>query len=1338
MVFVRGSAGKNADLYTAQWNGETWDEPRPIAALNTSFDELNPALSRDGQHLYFSSNRPGGLGGYDLWVARWQEGTWVEPVNLGPQLNSESDEIGPAVSPDGDRLYFSSNRPKLERSEMDKLIGKKSSAGRDYDIFAADLKPAATASRVDALNSASDDGPVALSPRGEFVYFSSNRPGGQGGFDIYRSRVLDGKLQPPENLGGSVNTSAHETDPAVWMEGYDLMFSSNRNSPDPQEFSLYQSVSREVIARSDYSALLAFLSLFKKLKWLVLLFTLALVALLYLLRNFMNEQWRVRTSLLQKCLLGSALVHVVIGFLLSLWVISSAIYASVQESFLAIPLDVNALATERLGLDIREQVTELFQQSGSTPSQQKVDQLPLPSGQPQPQEVTFESASTKIDMTASAEPTPVSEGRKADVLRPAEHAREIPRTQLASAPVQLETPQPIAPQTTKEFGAAPSAVDVRPVRTGDRPQAPLVGAVNTLASSSLADGSQKRLSQVGSAFYGALPVSESPYAATPGAATLTQPRVSGSLDLPTAQLAMEVGKPSNLQGSDGGGGGGPQINPLKENRSLAVAVADASLPASQPRAALPQIAGGSAGSPTGKGSGQHSALEADLPLSESVPTTGIKSPQSPGAKMAGSGIEIQAKLTMETGKSGGQPQAGAGSEVRPLQSGQSLAEFGDTQLPRGQPAKMTVNIGAGGSGSPTPQRMALAQTLPMAESAANTSGGVGGGGGSTPAKARSVAALGSLQLSAGVSLETNNAPALARGAGPQINPLHPGVSLVSVAAGIETLGSQQQPQKLAANLPTGLGTGTGWGLQRSALEGNAPVLESQTASRIMAEEKSMTNAVGSLNFQAGVNMEAGRPAEGGMGGQQLIATRTGGEESNTSKAGAQKLNSSQPGGQEPSPSEGGGQGLKPSPSEFHVGSLAPQFPALQGEPQKIEQQIAGSGKPGVFLPQSGTVRPMESTPNLIELHGPGEAPRMKIPALEMAASVTFSGETQPQSAYLLRDPKHRSRVLESLGGTWQTESAIARSLEWFTRHQEADGHWAIQKHGGLQGHDVAATSLALLCYMGWGAKHTEPGPHQEAMARGLDWLVKQVKHRGDMRGDSGTMYDHGMATIALAEAYGLTKDPALQLPLTKAIGFIQYAQNSDTGGWRYIPGAEGDTSVFGWQLMALKSASLAGLVIPPHVLEKASGWLERVASGEHGGLYGYQDKTPLPAMCAEGMFCQQLLGRPPTDPRMQETAAYLQTRLPSTEKERINYYYWYYGCLALYQHQGPVWEQWNEQIRTIFVKSQNREGDESGSWDSAGQWGHESGRAVTTALATLSLEVYYRYLPLYGLTTASR
>jgi hypothetical protein len=429
--------------------------------------------------------------------------------------------------------------------------------------------------------------------------------------------------------------------------------------------------------------------------------------------------------------------------------------------------------------------------------------------------------------------------------------------------------------------------------------------------------------------------------------------------------------------------------------------------------------------------------------------------------------------------------------------------------------------------------------------------------------------------------------------------------------------------------------------------------------------------------------------------------------------------------------------MKPSESEFRVASAATQLQAPRGQPQKTEQQITDD-TPNIFQPQSGPVRPMESNPNPIEVLGPGQAPRLRIPALEIAASVTFSGPSPAPSPYGLRDPKQRARVLNSLGGTAQSEAAIARSLDWFTRHQEPDGHWAIVKHGGLQGHDVAATSLALLCYMGWGAKHTEPGPHQEAMARGLDWLAKQVRYKGDMRSDGGTMYDHGMGTIALAEAYGLTKDPKLYEPLRRAVGFIVNAQNPDTGGWRYIPGADGDTSVFGWQLMALKSASLAGLDISPHVLDKARGWLDRVASGEHGGLYGYQDKTPLPAMCAEGMFCQELLGRPPNDPRMEETAAYLKTLLPSNnDKEKINYYYWYYGSLALYQHQGSVWEQWNGVIRDILTGSQKLKGDESGSWDPAGLWSRESGRAVTTAMATLSLEVYYRYLPLYGLSDAS-
>ena len=179
------------------------------------------------------------------------------------------------------------------------------------------------------------------------------------------------------------------------------------------------------------------------------------------------------------------------------------------------------------------------------------------------------------------------------------------------------------------------------------------------------------------------------------------------------------------------------------------------------------------------------------------------------------------------------------------------------------------------------------------------------------------------------------------------------------------------------------------------------------------------------------------------------------------------------------------------------------------------------------------------------------------------------------------------------------------------------------------------------------------------------------------------MYDQGMGTMALAEAYGLTRDAKLLEPLQRCVAFIVAAQNKDTGGWRYIPGEEGDTSVFGWQVMALKSARLAGLQIPPETMQRAAQWLDRVGGGEQGGLYGYQDKAPRPAMAAEGMFCRQLLGAAPTEPRMKETASYLQTLLPKDND--INFYYWYYGCLSLYQHQGPVWEEWNPRIRSVQI-----------------------------------------------------
>jgi len=330
-------------------------------------------------------------------------------------------------------------------------------------------------------------------------------------------------------------------------------------------------------------------------------------------------------------------------------------------------------------------------------------------------------------------------------------------------------------------------------------------------------------------------------------------------------------------------------------------------------------------------------------------------------------------------------------------------------------------------------------------------------------------------------------------------------------------------------------------------------------------------------------------------------------------------------------------------------------------------------------------------------------------------------------------------IVKDLGGSAETEAAIGRALDWFSKNQESDGRWDIVKHGGQEGHDVAATSLILLCYYGWGAQHNQAGPYQETVSKAIDWLLKQMgkDEDGNLNGDYCTghgihgMYDQGMATIVLCEAYALSGDKRLLEPAIKAVDFIVKAQDP-RGGWRYQPRSGADTSVFGWQYMALRSAQLAGIPVPDGTLEKADTWLDQVGGGQQGGIYGYQGpgETPSPALVGTGMFARQLAGMPPHLPKMQEGARYMQAH--PIKADSVDWYYLYYGTLALYQHQGKIWEEWNARMKETLTSLQHKTGASAGSWDPSGSHGSRMGRAVVTAMGTLSLEVYYRILPVYG------
>ncbi len=234
VVFVRNRPGHNADLYTSRWSPKGWSEPTPIDSINTEHDELGPELSRDGTSLYFYSDRPGGLGGYDLWVSHAEGDSWGTPTNLGPGINSPWNEYGPALDPSGDHLYFSSNRPRPGEpatfADSWSATVREHRTRHDYDLYSADLSdPAAEAKPLASLNTAADEGAPAISPSGDFLYFASDRSGGLGGFDIYRARIMRaGQLGAIENLGPGVNSPANDLDPALSSDGFRLTFSSDR------------------------------------------------------------------------------------------------------------------------------------------------------------------------------------------------------------------------------------------------------------------------------------------------------------------------------------------------------------------------------------------------------------------------------------------------------------------------------------------------------------------------------------------------------------------------------------------------------------------------------------------------------------------------------------------------------------------------------------------------------------------------------------------------------------------------------------------------------------------------------------------------------------------------------------------------------------------------------------------------------------------------------------------------------------------------------------------------------------------------------------------------------
>ncbi len=433
------------------------------------------------------------------------------------------------------------------------------------------------------------------------------------------------------------------------------------------------------------------------------------------------------------------------------------------------------------------------------------------------------------------------------------------------------------------------------------------------------------------------------------------------------------------------------------------------------------------------------------------------------------------------------------------------------------------------------------------------------------------------------------------------------------------------------------------------------------------------------------------------------------------------------------------------PTELNTDSLTLEAPT-------VTEQINGPADEAFSEAGGGAETPNATTvPGLggLDLKAIGAGPALKGPGGIGGGSgegkgvgTGFNG-----TGFGGRGTGQRKAMLGS-GGTKQSERAVAAALNWIARHQNrADGNWGIEtyiancKDGSCSGpgsvkSDAGATAMALLPFLAAGQTHATKGPYQKHIQGGLNWLQYHQKPDGDLSaGSESQMYSHGLATITMCEAYGLSGNKGFGQSAQQAIHFIEMSQNKQSGGWRYKPLEVGDTSVVGWMVMALKSAQMAGLDVSSETLDGAKRWLK--ASGNGSGQFSYEVGSAFtPPMSAVGCLCSQYLGAARKDPVISGGMTFLMANSPDLATR--NTYYWYYATQVMHNIPGPEWDTWNRKMRRILIESQVTKGCAAGSWDpdspgAKDPWGPHGGRIYMTGLSCLTLEVYYRYLPLYKL-----
>lgn len=385
-----------------------------------------------------------------------------------------------------------------------------------------------------------------------------------------------------------------------------------------------------------------------------------------------------------------------------------------------------------------------------------------------------------------------------------------------------------------------------------------------------------------------------------------------------------------------------------------------------------------------------------------------------------------------------------------------------------------------------------------------------------------------------------------------------------------------------------------------------------------------------------------------------------------------------------------------------------------------------------------------------------------------APAQVVASEPEPLGLYAKRTQKDRETWIGEVGGTAASELGVTEGLDWLARHQDEDGHWGpdclgpkgsrcdkehpCEGRGGA--YEAAQTGLAVLAFQAGGNYDFNERRYSENVHRGLDWLAARQGPNGEIVGsrnpvvavsnerqpyDSRYMYEHSIATFALAEACAVARsaqrhvDEKYLAAAIKAVKFIE-AQQHDDGGWRYsnFKPEPSDTSISGWAMLALKTANEADLKVERPTMTRMTAFFKRMADPLTGRTHYQNVQYISDATTGVGMMVDEFINRQPDSELVHLAADYLadeaEGRWSNGHNDKPDYYLWYNCTLAMFMAGGEPWKRWNDVVRN-HVLSLQLHGTECnrGSWEPNDPWGSEGGRIFSTALAVLTLEVYYRF-----------